>query len=204
MLGALAGALSRGEWGLWPLLINWLALPVLLWPLLQGVTPAELRLALGWHRGRGVAREIACGLIAYLALLPVLAFGLLVTVGLSQFVDQPPYHPIVDWIRSPEPFDLAVIYLVAAVWAPLVEESVFRGALQHYLRGRVGALAAALAGGSIFAVIHPQGILGLPVLVSLAMGFALVREWRGSLIAAVTMHLVHNGLAVTFMILTLR
>ena len=41
-------------------------------------------------------------------------------------------------------------------------------------------------------------VMLLPVM-SLGFGFALMREWRGSLIASMTAHLLHNGTALTFM-----
>jgi membrane protease YdiL (CAAX protease family) len=49
----------------------------------------------------------------------------------------------------------------------------------------------------IFAVIHPQGILFVPVLMSLAFGFALAREWRDSLIPGMVAHGLSNGLIMT-------
>jgi membrane protease YdiL (CAAX protease family) len=42
-------------------------------------------------------------------------------------------------------------------------------------------------------LIHPQGLLAVPALMSLAIAFSLAREWRGSLIAPMVMHGVSNG-----------
>jgi membrane protease YdiL (CAAX protease family) len=44
----------------------------------------------------------------------------------------------------------------------------------------------------IFAAIHPQGLLFIPVLGALACGFSLAREWRGSLIPCIVAHGVNN------------
>ena len=55
-------------------------------------------------------------------------------------------------------------------------------------------LAASLINGLIFAAIHPQGIMGIPILTSLAIGFSLMREWRDSLFGAITMHAINNSL----------
>ena len=41
---------------------------------------------------------------------------------------------------------------------------------------------AALVNSLIFAAIHPQGIIGIPLLTTLAVGFSLTRQWRGSLL----------------------
>jgi membrane protease YdiL (CAAX protease family) len=54
----------------------------------------------------------------------------------------------------------------------------------------------------VFAVIHPQGILGVPMLMTLALGFTVARELRGSLVGAMAAHGLNNGL-VTIVALSL-
>jgi len=85
--------------------------------------------------------------------------------------------------------------VVACVLAPLVEEIMFRGALYQHLREIGPGMAkwasvtfSVFVSGFVFAAIHPQGWLGLPVLMSLATAFALSREWRGSLLPAMIAH----------------
>jgi membrane protease YdiL (CAAX protease family) len=56
----------------------------------------------------------------------------------------------------------------------------------------------------IFAVIHPQGIFAVPLLMALAFGFSLIREWRETLLPCMVAHGLHNGLATLTMILALR
>ena len=99
------------------------------------------------------------------------------------------------------------IFFIASVLAPLTEEIMFRGVLYRTLRDGsrrssrvVSILFAALISSLIFAAIHPQGIVGIPVLTILAFGFCLVRQWRGSLIACITMHAIHNGLTMSLLI----
>jgi membrane protease YdiL (CAAX protease family) len=204
LVGGLAGALAAKLDSQLPLLLTVLGAGAIGWPLLRGKSPAELRLALGWHRGQGFLREIAAGLRAYLTAWPLLALGLAATALLSRLSERQPSHPILEWITDPSPAALVVAALLAVVWAPLCEESVFRGAFYSYLRGRLGKLGAGLLVGLAFAAIHPQGIAGIPFLLSLALALALTREWRGSIIASVTMHAVHNGLAVLGLVLILR
>jgi membrane protease YdiL (CAAX protease family) len=45
----------------------------------------------------------------------------------------------------------------------------------------------------IFAAIHPQGLLFVPALGGLAVGFCLYREMRGSLIAPMVAHGINNA-----------
>jgi len=202
-LSILAGALQAATGGPAQALIV-LVLPALAWPLACGTGWPALRRAAGWIRGRGLVTEMACGVVGYVAGLPILGFGLLGSLVLSGAVEVEPYHPILDWVQGADLAGIAGIYLLACGWAPLVEETVFRGQLYHYLRGRFGVAGAAVGQGVIFAAIHPQGLVGLPVLVALAVVLALIREWRGSLVGCVTVHALHNGLAVTLLLLLFR
>ena len=177
-----------------------LALPVLVWPRVRRVGWSELRRGLGWSRGRGLPIEIGSGLVGYVAGMPILAAGLAMSFLLVQVVESPPYHPIVDWIREAGLGGRLTVYALACVWAPLVEESVFRGHFFHYLRGRMSVAASVLIQALVFAAIHPQGLAGIPVLAALASVLALIREWRGSLVASITVHALHNALAVTLLV----
>ena len=51
--------------------------------------------------------------------------------------------------------------------------------------------------------VHPQGIIGIPLLTMLALGFCLVREWRDSLIAPMIMHAINNGCVAVLLFLIL-
>lgn len=77
-----------------------------------------------------------------------------------------------------------------------MEETVFRGAFYRSLRFGNGVLIAGLVNGVIFAALHPQGWMGIPALTAMGFGFALIREWRDSLIAPMTAHAINNGLLV--------
>lgn len=185
----------------WALGAVLLALPAVLWPLLRGVSWPELRRAYGWHAGTGVWREIAWGLAGYVAGAPLLIAGILVSVLLTVWIEQPPHHPIMDSIAGAGWGGIVLIYVVACVSAPLAEETVFRGGFHHYLRGHLGVVASALVASAVFAAIHPQGVLGIPPLIALATVLALIREWRGSLVGSVAVHAVHNALATTVLLL---
>jgi membrane protease YdiL (CAAX protease family) len=96
-----------------------------------------------------------------------------------------------------------MLLVIAAVIAPVVEEIVFRGVLFMHLRevslrwGRFAAFAfSAIASSLIFAAIHPQGVVFIPVLGALAVAFCLAREVRGSLLSCMVAHGVNNALIV--------
>jgi membrane protease YdiL (CAAX protease family) len=172
-----------------------------LWPLLRGVSRADLRAGLGWHRGRGFWREAAAGFVGYLAGLPVLLAGGLVTLLLQRFSHSDTSHPIVNEVGRGG-WRTVQLFFLAAVWAPIVEETMFRGAFYHHLRARLPWPLAAGAVALLFAAVHPQGWAAIPVLGAIAMTLATIREWRGSIVASAVAHAVNNG-AVTLLLVLL-
>jgi membrane protease YdiL (CAAX protease family) len=96
------------------------------------------------------------------------------------------------------------LYLLVSVFAPVMEETMFRGALFHHLRRRWGWAVSAPIVAFIFAVIHPQGWVAVPVLGSIALVLAALREWRGSLIAPMVAHACNNFIVLTLALAVLR
>lgn len=180
------------------LAVQWLLLliPASLW--WRGLTTDRIRRGLGWTLD-GWPREVASGLYAYLASMPILAVGLMLSGLVSKALEAPAYHPIVDQLSDSSGPRLWLIWATATIWAPLLEETVFRGALYHYLRARTGVGLASLIGAVAFAGLHPQGPAGWPFLISLGFVLALTREWRGSIVACMTIHFVHNAILLTLL-----
>lgn len=112
-------------------------------------------------------------------------------------------HPVVGWLARGGLWVTLLCLFLASVFAPVVEETFFRGALHRHLRGRWSFLPAALLGSVVFAVIHPQGWMAVPALTAMGTGFCLIREWRDSLIAPMTAHAVNNGIIVGLLSLVL-
>lgn len=202
--------------------LRWGLLLVALWPLVRGQSWTQTRTDLGWHAGgkgwRGVLREMGAGVTGYLACLPIVGVGVVITLvlgALRMWMTTPdpgavptpgggtplPVHPLGDQVSRGAGLQVVDLVILATLWAPIVEETVFRGALYRHVRGWAGVFLAALIVGVIFAAIHPQGWTAIPALCSIAMVFALLREWRGSLIAPITAHALNNGLIVGLLLL---
>jgi len=190
------------------LALQWTLLLVPFWPLLRGMRGEAWRHAIGLHAGRGVFREIGAGLVAYLASVPLFALGVLITFvllilqGIAAELMQaptpePPSNPVVELVESADPVALVMIFLLACVWAPLTEELVFRGALYRALRARLGWIVSGLVAALLFAFMHSYGPLLASPLIALGFMFCFMREWRGSLIASITAHFVHNFTVLT-------
>jgi len=198
----------------------------LAWPVLRGVPWRQVRQEVGLTLGRHPLREPVIGVGGYALVLPVFGIGVIVTAVLIalqrswQVGEHPeehfnpvqtPTHPIVEWLEHPDWRLLLQVVVLASVLAPLVEETMFRGVLYRHLRnatahlGRAGSfLVSAVVVSFIFAVIHPQGLLAVPALMSLALGLTVLREWRGSLLPSMMVHGIHNGLTTFVLVQALR
>ena len=186
------------------LVVNFVViLPVLLavaWPWVRGVRGADYRRGFGFVAPRGVLRELGSGVVGYVAGLPIAAVGLLISIGLVRVTGASPSHPIVQEAAGGGPWQIVLLFALAAVWAPVVEEMFFRGALFHHLRTRWGWLMSALISSVVFAAVHPQGWSLIPGLAGLAIVFSGIREWRSSTYAGMAAHALHNGALVTLLV----
>jgi membrane protease YdiL (CAAX protease family) len=209
--------------GRWSLLLSGaaalLSLAALGWPVLRGVPWRWVRTDLGLYAGRRFWLEPFFGLVCYTAALPLLVVGILLSLVLKLVQDKliappdpfgpsgDPAHPMIVIVNSHSAWIWLQAFFVAGVVAPVVEETMFRGVLYRHLReatrrfgGALSALVSALAVSFVFAVIHPQGFQAVPVLMALAFGFSLAREWRGTVLSAMIAHGVHNT-GITLMLL---
>lgn len=201
--GLLVSALPTLISGLAPRVALMLAptLVAIAWPLLRGVRTGPWKSGIGWTTGEGFFKEIAMGVVGYIALLPVLALGMSSIFFLGRFGTA--HHPIEQTIGTSVGNSLLVL-LLASVYAPITEETLFRGAFFHSLRRRHGWLVASLIVSFFFAAIHPQGWIAIPALMTVAMILAAIREWRGTIIASAAAHCTHNTILVLLMLATLR
>ena len=191
------------------------SLIVLAWPMINGVPFSTIRKDIGWTIGNPI-KEIGAGIVSYVSMLPLIGLSVILAIILASVVagfsgggevspfapDSVEGHPIEEDIASGDSSVWLGVFLMACVGAPIIEETVFRGVFYRYLRDtgssiwtRRGCIVfACLVNGFIFAAIHPQGIFTIPILMTLAIGMSLAREWRESLIAPMTMHAINNSM----------
>lgn len=198
-----------------------LSLSVLGWACVRGVSVEQLRVDIGWHKGAGYIKEFASGILGYAMMLPFLGIGIIFTMILmllQQYfaggADTDPFagtgggaHPIIAEIANGGWQVRMLIIALAAVAAPIIEETMFRGVLYRQLRTSsklfnqaISIIGSILVVSFLFAAIHPQGWVAIPALMGIAIGMNLVREWRGSIISSMVVHSLSNGL-VTSMVL---
>ena len=192
-----------------PLLIAFSIMGVL-WPSLRRKGSAVQMF--GLNRGAGFWKEIGCGFLGYLTILPLFGIAFMVTLLLTVIAsafsgngDGSPQlitHPAILWIAEGNLWVRLAVLAFASGFAPFFEEAMFRGAFWRGIRSRHGILISGTVMALVFAAIHPQGWVTIPPLAALAFGFAMLREWRDSLVASMTAHALHNGVLVTIMILS--
>ncbi|UCE58546.1 MAG: CPBP family intramembrane metalloprotease [Phycisphaerales bacterium] len=153
-----------------------------------GSTSAQGRLPL--HTGL-----ILVGLILAVGICPmVLQTTMALITSLAPDYEFPT-HPTIETLHDPAgPLGLKVLlWLSAAVIAPVAEETFFRGVLQTFLIGLVrsrwiATCAAALA----FSVIHVSQPHAIPALFVLAVLIGFIYERTGSLNSAIVIHTLFN------------
>jgi membrane protease YdiL (CAAX protease family) len=87
---------------------------------------------------------------------------------------------------------LSLLFLMAIVFQPIVEEVIFRGYIYPTFKGWSGMVASALATSLLFAAVHMTAT-ALPLLFVLALLLTLAYEWSGSILVPITMHMAFNG-----------
>ena len=157
----------------------------LLWIYLRGVSVSALRLDSGLNRGRGLRKEIAVGLAAFLAIFPLVAMlpTLAMTAG---------YSPSVEELKL---LSIVIFLVHAVVYAPLIEEFFFRGLLYRHLRTRHGLAASVALTTVLFVAIHTTHRLsGLAAAAIASVCMCTLREWRASSVSCVAFHAGYNGI----------
>ena len=192
------------------------SLIVLVWPVLRGIPASQMFADIGWTPKK-FFRNTLLSVPAYAAWLPAVLVGFFIVFVLMQLVPMPtevgefavpsmPGHPIQEMLSGGDVLTWITVVISACVAAPIVEETMFRGVLYRHLRGlsmkygkEFSITVSALINGFIFASLHPQGILVVPLLTTLAIGFSFVREWRDSLWTSILMHAFNNSMVTMLM-----
>ncbi len=209
-MGLHAGGVGKETLIAFSLGAQWLLALTIFWPMARGMSWTRWKEDIGWRAPRGVLREVGAGFLGYCAGLPVYFFMAAVVVVITLIINaitggdtKPQGNKILDLLEGGGIWELILIYLLATVWAPVVEESIFRGCLFRHLRRRLGLLLAALGSAMVFAALHGYVLQGLIMVGTLGFWFALIREWRGNIIATATAHAIHNGVVTAVLLIVL-
>lgn len=176
-------AVSGGE--------RFLAFSVLWLVLLGTLALAGIIVLIVWF-----TREVIIGFGAFVASRPALSLTSFLISTLSELFGDATEQVGVPMYEQPLSHSWVLVVLgalVSVIWAPFVEEALFRGTLLAALREKVGPAAAIGVSSLAFGAIHPYPVSGLIYVTVIGLILGLLRHWRGSLIAPITLHLLHNA-----------
>ena len=169
----------------------------LVWASVRGAGCRCIWRDLGWTTGAGLRREFGAGLLGTIAisslsgaLIWVLGYAVRALAGAS------PAPDALNMVAVTEPTCKAMLlsFALIAGLVPIAEETVFRGLFYRGLRGTLNWPSAALISGIGFALGHAPWQMW-PAHVISGIGYAFLREWRGSLLAPIVAHATHNAIA---------
>lgn len=203
---------DRGEPGvgaMWlSLACTFASLLALAWAGVRGVRWSAFAEAAGlrWHGG--LFRFCWMSATSYACALPCMGIGVAVGLALSSLMKgrsfQDVSHPVQEMLPGASGGMVVALFAIACVAAPVVEEIAFRGLLYGHVRQEtarwrrfLSIAFAMLFSATIFAAIHPQGVLAVPALAGVSLGFCITREWSGSVYPGMVAHGVHNGILLS-------
>ncbi len=155
----------------------------------QGVTWREL---MGWA-GAGAGRAAVIAIVFAIVSLPaVLWLNSLSQLVITKLFGEPPLQPAIQVLEGAQAIRQQIVVAISTmILAPLSEEILFRGVLYRTVQ-QAGYRRVALVGTSlVFALIHGSAMTILPLTV-LAMGFCVLYDRTGRLIAPVLAHSAFN------------
>ncbi|CCB89318.1 CPBP family intramembrane glutamic endopeptidase [Simkania negevensis] len=110
-------------------------------------------------------------------------------------------------LSAESPYLLTVATISTVLAAPILEECIFRGFMQTYLKSKIGFIKALFSTAFIFAAFHfspTQGISNITLILSLftlALYLGFLYEKRKSLIAPIALHMTFNSISVIRIVL---
>ncbi|MCC6128018.1 MAG: CPBP family intramembrane metalloprotease [Chlamydiae bacterium] len=174
----------------------------------NGFNPRTMKAV--WHRGEKDhhhGKDVAIGALAWILSFPLVLFAsqiLDLFVYLAFHIEKLPDQSAVEFLKMTMdyPFYFFLNLLSIVVFAPLIEELLFRGFLQTYARKFFGPLGAISISSICFSLFHftlAQGLGNIPIIGSLlVLSFFLgfIYERQNSLWASISLHAIFNALSV--------
>lgn len=154
---------------------------------------------LGWESDSYLT-DIRYGILGWIASVPLtIGLGYLSQLVFRNSADLAPNPVLPLTAVGTDLVSRIILFLMAVVAAPILEELFFRGALLTGLRSRFHWIYSILLSALVFAVLHPRHdwipIFGLGAVLG------TIRTVRGSLLSSIVTHMMQNGFA--FLMLTM-
>lgn len=146
-----------------------------------------------WFSSGSTIRQVGASLAGYSAFIPLAVLSLCCLILANPALPSEQMNPILE-----EPpgsaLDFFIVFFMAVVLAPIVEEFLFRGVLFQVLWQRTGRVwLSAVVSGFLFAIIHPQFLAGIGPVFLLGVILAIVYAHTRSLLPCILLHAYNNG-----------
>lgn len=154
-----------------------------------------------------IFQDIVMGLVTWLIAFPIvflISHLLDLLIQNLTHVKDSPHQVAIDFLKnsSQSPLFFILALITVLVFAPLIEEILFRGLLQNWIKKYTGRKAAILLASLSFSVFHfssSQGWSNITILLSLfflSCFIGFIYERQKSLIAPIIMHATYNIVSV--------
>lgn len=154
----------------------------------------------------GFFREVGIGMVTYFGILPIFGMVVVVLFAIAQMLHyEPPPHPLMNVFleRKQSILLMGTSLFLATVIGPVLEEIFFRGFCYPILKKRWGKWSGIILSAVFFAGIHHSSFVFWPIFI-LGIALAFLYEKRGSLIACMSLHVIHNTVFLTYFFLIKR
>lgn len=154
-----------------------------------------------------IAQDFKMGVFAWILSFPLVLFLTTFLEWIVLYVFKAEFIPdqlAVQFVKMTfqDPYYFAITIVTIVIITPLVEETLFRGFLQSFIRRHVGAKQAILITSTCFALFHfsfDQQLANVPIvgtLFGLALFLGYLYEKQGSLLASISLHALFNGISI--------
>ncbi len=158
------------------------------------------------HNRTSIVQDFGIGVIAWAVSFPVVNFvGITADFVINVLFGQQKYEQVaVRYLKSSfgTEFPLILALVTIILVAPMIEELLFRGFLQNFLKRFIGRKSAILLAALIFAFFHfsfSQDLGNVPLVASLfvlALFLGFIYERQQSLFASIGLHMTFNTISV--------
>ena len=147
-------------------------------------------------------KNILAGITAYIFIIPLLLLILLLSVWLIDILGySPPPQPVFEaFMEEKRSRILLFLTIFVSIGGPIIEEMFFRGFMYRAIKKRTGIILAAFLSAAIFSLLH-SNIVGFLPIMTLGLLLVYLYETTGSLVAPITVHILHNSIIVAFVLL---
>ena len=164
-----------------------------LYLMILGRTSAPFWPTIGW---RGLRAEPGKFRVTALQFLTGGAMLALVVTFAGAFLNTKENLPIDELLKAP--ISMFLFAVLGVLFAPLVEETIFRGFLYPVIARRTGVAAGIAITGTLFGLMHAAQLWGgwgqIALLILVGLVLTWVRARTGSVTASYFVHLGYNGL----------